>query len=548
MKPAAKLCLFALPGSLLLSTIGCNSQSAPPPPSTFKIGGAVVNLAGTGGGLVLQDNGGGNLIVNANGSFQFATALPSGSSYHVTVFAQPTSPAQLCAATNASGTVTADVTNVQVDCGHNEWAWVTGTKTTNQAGTYGTPGTPAPTNTPGGRQYAASWADAAGNLLLFGGYGYDTKGNLLPMNDFWKFSGGEWTWMGGSTVGGQNGSYGTLGVPSAGNIPGARFEALSWTDAAGDFWLFGGNGFDSVGNEPCMNDLWKYSASAGQWTWVGGSKVGAQNGAYGTLGVPATTNIPGGRCSTVMWPDASGSIWIFGGLGYDQSNAIIGELNDLWKYSPASGQWTWMGGPTLKNQHGTYGTQGTPAPTNIPGARLGAFGWADASGNFWVFGGYGYDSNGTLSVLNDQWKYSGGQWTWVAGSAVVNQRGVYGTQGLAAATNIPGARQYGATWTDASGNAWLFGGNGLDSTAAAGWLNDLWKFGGGQWTWVGGSNVANQNPTYGTQGMLAPGNGPGGRFFLTRWMDNKGNFWLFGGYGQVPGALGNLNDLWMYLP
>jgi hypothetical protein len=29
---------------------------------------------------------------------------------------------------------------------------------------------------------------------------------------------------------------------------------------------------------------------------------------------------------------------------------------------------------------------------------------------------------------------------------------------------------------DASGNFWLFGGLGMDSTGTLGYLNDLWKF------------------------------------------------------------------------
>ncbi len=498
--------------SLAVSACG-KGNSAPPPPVTYTIGGTVSNLSGTQ--LVLQNNGGDNLVVNANGSFQFSTALASGSTYSVTVLIQPSNPAQTCTVANGSGKAMADVTNVLLDCGHNEWTWVTGSQSINQIGTYGTIGTPAADNTPGGRQYPATWTDASGNLWLFGGYGHDSAGNLLPFNDLWKFSDGQWAWMGGPTLAGQNGTYGTMGVASPSNIPGARFEANSWTDADGNLWLFGGNGYDSVGNESPMNDLWKYSA--GQWTWVGGSSVGLQNGNYGNLGVAAASNLPGGRSGAAIWLDASGNLWLFGGTGYDESNPVNGQLSDLWKYS--GGLWTWMGGPEVQQQPGVYGTQGTAAPSNNPGARWGAFNWADTSGNFWLFGGYGYDSKGAVLVLNDQWKYSSGQWTWVSGSKIIDQPGIYGTQGTPAANNIPGARWFGVTWTDSSGNAWLFGGDGYDSAGNGGFLNDLWKFSDGQWTWVGGSNLANPQSTFGTQGTPNPGNTPGGRFFLNRWVD-----------------------------
>jgi hypothetical protein len=38
-------------------------------------------------------------------------------------------------------------------------------------GVFGTLGTPAAGNTPGGSQYASAWTDSSGNFWLFGGYG-----------------------------------------------------------------------------------------------------------------------------------------------------------------------------------------------------------------------------------------------------------------------------------------------------------------------------------------------------------------------------------------
>ena len=48
--------------------------------------------------------------------------------------------------------------------------------------------------------------------------------------------------LSGSVTGNQAGSYGTQGVAAAGNVPGARSGTISWTDAQGDLWLFGGQG------------------------------------------------------------------------------------------------------------------------------------------------------------------------------------------------------------------------------------------------------------------------------------------------------------------
>jgi N-acetylneuraminic acid mutarotase len=249
---------------------------------------------------------------------------------------------------------------------------------------------------------------------------------------------------------------------------------------------------------------------------------------------------------SAIWVDSSGDVWLFGGTGYDATVAFPSLLSDLWKYS--NGQWTWMGGPNLTGQKGMYGTRGTGQASNIPGGRFSAFTWTDASGNLWLFGGIGYDSSGASGWLNDLWKYGNGQWTWMGGSNLANQPGVYGVQGTASASNIPGARQAGAAWTDASGNAWLFGGNGFTESVGAFELNDLWKYSGGQWTWISGSNISSESSAFGTEGMLYPGNTPGGRDSFGAWKDAKGNFWLFGGYGETPAQTGNLNDLWMYMP
>jgi N-acetylneuraminic acid mutarotase len=540
--PFQKLFSIVILAAFSLALAACGGNSTPP--STFTISGTVVNLAGTGGGLVLQDNSNDPLPVNANGNFTFAKTVASGSPYSVTISAQPSNPTQTCGVTNGSGTATANVTNLQVNCGHNEWTWANGPTTPSNNGVYGAMGVASANNFPGGRQNPATWTDASGNLWLFGGFGLDSVGSVLDMNDIWEFSAGQWAWMAGSNLGDQKGTYGTLGVPAMVNTPGARFEGVSWTDASGDFWIFGGNGIDSADTQGTLNDLWKYSS--GEWTWMGGSDLMGQLGIYGTLGVPAASNIPGSRSGAISWIDHSGNFWLFGGFG-NASAGIPGLLNDLWKYS--NGQWTWVAGSNLANQDGVYGTQGVPAPGNIPGGRTWAVGWADSSGNFWLFGGDGFVSSGSSGMLGDLWKFSNGEWTWVSGSNLLNQGGVYGVQGTPSSNNSPGSRLHAVAWTDSFGNFWLFGGNGIDSDSDTGLLNDIWKYSNGQWTWMSGSNLINQSGIYGVQGVPAPRNIPGARSSMGGWIDANGNLWLFGGYGvPATGTEGDLSDLWMYTP
>jgi hypothetical protein len=113
---------------------------------------------------------------------------------------------------------------------------------------------------------------------------------------------------------------------------------------------------------------------------------------------------------------------------------------------PTANQWTWVSGSKIANHAGVYGSLGTAAPSNIPGTRSDAVGWIDAGGDLWFFGGNGYGSVGT-DVLNDLWQYSAGEWSWMGGSNLPNESGVYGTQGVASSSNVPGARFTGASWT-----------------------------------------------------------------------------------------------------
>ena len=361
------------------------------------------------------------------------------------------------------------------------------------------------------------------------------------------------TWANGPSSTLLNGNYGTQGVPSATTVPGARNGSVAWTDSSGNFWIFGGSGIDfGSGSGPApLNDLWKYSPANGEWTWVSGSNTVGAGGVYGAKGTPTSTNTPGARDGAVAWTDSSGNVWLFGGTGYDSTGTFAGLMNDLWIYSPSSGEWTWVGGSNTALAPGVYGTRGTPASTNTPGARYNAVSWKDANGNLWLFGGVGADSGGMQGFLNDLWEYSptSGQWTWVSGSNTVDASGNYGTQGLVAATNVPGSRSEAMGWTDANGNFWLFGGLQSTTTGVIPDLNDLWMFSpsSGGWIWEGGSNVPNGTGIYGTQGVAAAANLPGARQSATTWTDAAGNLWLFG--GSVAGsnnAVGYLNDLWEY--
>jgi len=156
----------------------------------------------------------------------------------------------------------------------------------------------------------------------------------------WKFtpSTGLWTWVSGSDVVDAPGVYGTEGTPASGNMPGARADASTWVDHSGNLLLFGGLG---VGQNPDLapgaySDLWSYSPSSGQWTWVSGADKGSAttvSPVYGTLGVAALGNTPGSRGSAASWIDASDNLWLFGGELVSGSEITSNSLNDLWEFN-----------------------------------------------------------------------------------------------------------------------------------------------------------------------------------------------------------------------
>ena len=295
-----------------------------------------------------------------------------------------------------------------------------------------------------------------------------------------------------------------------------------------------------------LNDLWYYNTTSCEWTWVSGSDSIDQAGIYGTKGTPAASNVPGARYESNSWEGADGDFWLFGGGGRDSAGTMEGRLNDLWRYNTTSGEWTWVSGSDTVNQAGTYGTKGTPAAANIPGARRESISWVDSGGDFWLFGGYGF-----FGRLNDLWRYntSSGEWTWISGSDIANQEGTYGIKGTPAASNIPGARYVSTSWADVDGDFWLFGGSGFDKTGEMGYLNDLWHYNTTtkEWTWVSGSDTHSQAGIYGTKGTSTAANIPGSRWGSISWVDMDGDFWLFGGVRKDSFGLWEyLNDLWHF--
>jgi len=145
-------------------------------------------------------------------------------------------------------------------------------------------------------------------------------------------------------------NYSTKPLAVAGAEPGPRSQATSWASRGSKFWLFGGLTYSGDPNNPdYLNDLWSLKLSDNTWELLTGSGQVNQPGIYGTKGQRDPKNTPGARKSAIFWTARNGNLWLFGGFGFDSVSNEPNYLNDLWRFEPATGQWTWISGSDVIN-------------------------------------------------------------------------------------------------------------------------------------------------------------------------------------------------------
>lgn len=66
-----------------------------------------------------------------------------------------------------------------------------------------------------------------------------------------------------------------------------------------------------------LNDLWRFDGTS--WTWIAGNTI-ISAATFGTLGIPNTSNLPGGRYGAVSWIDQSNNFMLFGGNGFAEGS------------------------------------------------------------------------------------------------------------------------------------------------------------------------------------------------------------------------------------
>lgn len=299
---------------------------------------------------------------------------------------------------------------------------------------------------------------------------------------------GLWTWMSGDTIFNTWGVYGPEGVASSIIYPPARHSAISWTDTAGNFWIYGG-ATPYVQGSPTTSlaDLWKFDPLANVWTYVAGTPFDASTIGYGNPKAVKhsimdfdSINKPGAaQSSGFSWVTPDNHFWFLNGL----------NTADFWQYDPATNRWAWMGDwPTrIIDTTGAIGSS--------PGRRMEGCAWVGPDGNPWLFGGY--SSAMLWQGYYSDFLYFDRQamgWIWKAGAVDGGQPSAPGPLDIASTTYTPGSRACFTYWQDTLFNFYLSGGfkaTGPFNGAQLNYYQDVWRYSPAtaQWTLQRGTGL-----------------------------------------------------------
>ncbi len=388
-----------------------------------------------------------------------------------------------------------------------QWQWVKGDSTQYALGSYGIKYLASPNNNPPARYAAAHWKDQQGNFWLYGGDMHD---------DLWKFNptSAEWTWMGGSPLLNQAPIYGTLGVPSIMNSPGAlQLTNATWVDNNGDLWLLGGINQGLYKS----NTMWRYHIATNEWTWMAGTNF-SQIASFGPPGIFSTNYTPQGITEdNVTWVDYQNNLWLY-----------VSGSSDLWEFNSSTKAWAWIKGNHGVSSSGVYAPLKQWAANNLPPSGI-AYCSGMKSLQGWLEIVVPNPGNG---YSNELWAYDPLQNMWSLRARTPGANGAYLHKCLPDYIDYPKKNvDYRVTPAYCPNTYWFFGGD------IAG--NDLWLFNANSasWNWIDGA--LGQTAIFGTKGVNNPYNRPPGGTGNCLWTDNNNNLWVFGA--------NKTNSMWQYM-
>jgi hypothetical protein len=432
-------------------------------------------------------------------------------------------------------------------------------------------------------------------MWIFGGYGLASSTTQGVLSDVWQWSETTQTW--GFMSGSRNIYEARKISGDSGYTPGGRYNPAYTQDDAGNFYLIGGLGLETVGNSlisRLFNDVWKYSTSTRTWTLL---RLNNQLAWWGTKGVEAEVNFPPSvqRASAAY---ANGHLYLYGG---EIANHI--SYNALWKFNLSSNLWTWVSGSSEGDQPGVYtlhpeSPSSPSAPTSSPTASP-----VEAPAPVDVPSQVPSDETPSAvpvetpppvepSPVETPFLYpvetpfsspvetpspvptsspvetpfsspvetpvptsSPSETPPLAESPLeppvdssVTKRDFSFSSKPTASTKRhhsatgPGSRSgHLLRYVSLEGQLYLHGGIGLDEDGFNSTLNDLWTYDiiEDEWSWVSGGSKFPLTTDYGSPGEVGV---PDGRWMSGFWIDDWFNLWFVNGYDGEE----NRNDIWSY--
>lgn len=267
------------------------------------------------------------------------------------------------------------------------------------------------------RSGATAWVDAVGDVWLYGG---ENGAQINPtINELWKWNGADWKIVFASN---EKTCDGTA-------QPAPRQRPSIWTDAKGQFFLFGGKMDCNSRNyhgQNVLNDLWQWNGQT--WILLSGVPNRTKASHFGRRGTASAHNHPPERYGASSWLDSENNLFLFGGSKNKDGTRGIDNLanevrvSDLWRWDGSS--WTWVSGHRFRGVIENNNLRKRMSGVGSPGARSESVVARAADGRVTLFGGTSeFDQScvnldcriGSVqsieSIVYDSWSWDGAVWS-----------------------------------------------------------------------------------------------------------------------------------------
>jgi hypothetical protein len=227
-----------------------------------------------------------------------------------------------------------------------------------------------------------------------------------------------WTWVSGTSSGGDWGFYEQINVTSPRNIPCGSYEQRI-VFHNGKMYIFGG--FIVFGTT--SNNLYRWDPGTDSYVCLFGDGNSYPGPVWGpSIGRFSKQGAPGGRIGSTFSVDPEdNALYVFGGLmtASTYTNAVS-------KFDLGSLQWAWVSGSLQYGASAQYGTKGVAARENNPPALYSPAYFSEPSQRkLYIFGGsfIAYQTS-IEKKYADTWcfDYQTYNWTWLHGTGLENQK------------------------------------------------------------------------------------------------------------------------------